>query len=340
MLREVLMSGPVDPLADILRYIRISSAIFLRGDFREPWAFRSCTADELVSVLELEAAHPILFHIVQKGVCHVALDTGEFATARAGEALVLPYSNVHRMGYPPGTDPAPIETLLPQPPWPSIPTITHGGNGAPTKILCGYLLCAETIFNPVLKALPKLIHVRPRSTALQELLAAGLNFTIAAAHEKSAIGAASESRLPELLLIECLRQYTDTLPDDEKGVLAALRDPVVAKVLGVLHGNPSRRWTLDALASEVGSSRPVIANRFKNLLGQSPIRYLTNWRLQMAARMLSDTQMPVSEIAFRVGYESEAAFSRAFKRRLGHAPTYWRLEPSAPGSNRVAATFD
>jgi AraC family transcriptional regulator, alkane utilization regulator len=176
------------------------------------------------------------------------------------------------------------------------------------------------LFHPVLRALPPLIHVQPATRSAAAWLRASARYTVA---EKGG-PSASSARLPELLLVDCLRQYIHQLPAARTGWLAALRDPLVGRSLSLLHEAPARPWTVDALARRVGASRTVLGERFAAVLGAPPMRYLTQWRLKLASHLLRSTRETMPEIAGRVGYESEAAFSRAFKRTLGHPPAAWR----------------
>jgi AraC-like DNA-binding protein len=219
----------------------------------------------------------------------------------------------------------PIVELLPPPPWPTMPRLRLDGGGAPTRVVCGYLRCEEPLFNPFLKALPPLIHLKP-SSAAADWLQASLRYALDEAMRDSHGARPLLERLPEVLLIDCLRQYAASLSPRQTGWLAALRDPIVGRSLALLHAQPARRWSVDLLAREAASSRSVLGERFSTLLAESPMRYLTHWRLQLAAHELATTEAPVSVIAMRLGYESEAAFSRAFKRRLGRSPVAWRSE--------------
>jgi AraC-like DNA-binding protein len=244
----------------------------------------------------------------------------------AGDAVVLPYCDVHTMGWPAGTPAVPIASLVPPPPWASVPVLRHGGGGAPTRILCGYLHCAELLFNPLLRALPSLIHVRPSSEQAADWRQGSLRYALAQAqaqgHGRSV--PALVDRLPELVLVDCLRQYAEELPAGQPGWLGAVRDPLLCRALTLLHAQPAQPWTVDMLAQQVAASRSVLADRFTQVLGVSPIRYLTQWRMELAAQMLrTEPHLGIATIADRVGYESEAAFSRAFKRHVGCAPASW-----------------
>jgi AraC family transcriptional regulator, alkane utilization regulator len=315
----------VDPLTDVLRLVHVASAVFMHGHFSAPWALLSPPRDDLVQVLQPGARNLVLFHVVVDGHCHVQLDTGDSALARAGEVALLPYAHRHRMGNPGDADPVPVVELLPPPPWASAPVLRHGGGGDGTRILCGYLRCEQLLFNPMLQALPPLIHLR-LSSAAADWLRASVRYI----DERAQDGATHLiERLPEVMLVDCLRQYAQALPPQQTGWLAALRDPVVGRALALLHERPAHDWSVDELARCAATSRSVLGERFRALLKVSPMHYLTQWRMQLAAQTLDSQAVPVSVLAERVGYQSEAAFSRAFKRCLGCAPSEWRAGRSA-----------
>ncbi len=307
-------------IEDALREVLVSSAVFLRGEFTAPWAFASLGPQEYTAALCPGAERLVLFHIILEGRCRVRLESGEETFPGAGEAVVLPYGDRHVMGDPGNAAPVPVAQLLPPPPWTTMPVMRYGGGGPPTRILCGYLHCENLLFHPVLRALPPLVHVRPTTAAAAEWLRASARYTLAGAGE----GGGPNARLPELLLVDCLRQYIQGLPAARTGWLAALRDPVVGRALALLHEAPAERWTVARLARRVAVSRSVLGQRFTAVLGTPPIRYLTQWRLQLASHLLRRGGATLLDIAGRVGYESEAAFSRAFKRGLGLSPAAWR----------------
>jgi AraC-like DNA-binding protein len=267
------------------------------------------------------AQQVILFHVVASGRCWLSLADGERHWASGGDVIVLPYGDEHTMG---GVAPAasvPITTLLASPPWEQVPTIRHGQGGSRTQVVCGYLHSEDPLFDPGLRALPPVFVVRPAGSAARWVEA-----NIAYALEASS-GSRSEivsTRLPELLLIEVLRLHLATAPAVERGWVAALRDPVLAPAMASLHAAPERKWTVAELAARAAVSRSVLDSRFRQVLGRSPIRYLTEWRMHVAQELLATTELGVAAIARRVGYDSEEAFSRAFKRTYRSAPSHWR----------------
>lgn len=315
----------LDLLEDVLRRVRLSSAVFLRGEFSAPWGFSSADAATLAQVLAPGARRMVLLHVAVEGMFHISIPSGESAIASAGDAVVLPYCDMHTMRFPDDASPVPIVELLPAPPWKETPVVCQmGGSGAPTRILCGYLHCEDLIFNPVLGALPRLIHLRAPSARASEWRQASLRYMLEQARGAGPGAGELLARLPEMVLVDCLRQYIESRPPETTGWLAALKDPVVGRSLVLLHARPERAWTVSELAREVAVSRSILAERFSAALGVAPMRYLTHWRLQIAADLLRTTRPGLAALAARVGYESEEAFSRAFKRHLGVSPAAWR----------------
>lgn len=198
-----------------------------------------------------------------------------------------------------------------------------GGSGEPARFLCGYLGCDARPFNPILDALPRLLHVRASTSEgnlTYELIRAALHES----ERRRAGGETILSKLSELMFLHALRQHIDVLPAESTGRLSGLRDRHVGRALHLMHGRPAERWTIDALAREVGLSRSAFAERFTELMGAPPMHYLGNWRLQLAAQLLEQNGMSIAQAAAEVGYESEAAFNRAFKKQVGVPPGSWR----------------
>lgn len=315
---------PADPLADVLATIRLSGAIFLRAHYTVPWAYESPPPDIMASMLHPGAKRLIMFHIIADGRCSIRVRGGESLEAGSGEVIVLPYGEQHVMGSADGVPPVPIGSLLPAPPWEQLPLICHGGGGAATNVVCGYLYCDDAIFDPVVRALPPLFSVRPPAGPAADWVAASIQYAIDASGGRYPTSSGVEVRLPELLFVEVLRQYVESADPHLGGWLAALHDPIVGRALVALHAEPARRWTADDLAWQVACSRSTLNERFGRLLGSAPMRYLSEWRLQLAAGLLRDTTLTVSAVASQIGYESEEAFNRAFKRAMGKPPAQWR----------------
>ena len=311
-------------LAEVLRRVRVASAVFLRGEFIAPWSFASSDEAKLAGMVAPDAKRLVIMHLAVEGSFRITVDNPEASVlVSQGEGVVLPYCDSHTMGFPDLQDAPPMSRFLPKSH--ALPMMCRigDGDGAVTRIACGYLHCDDMLFDPVLRALPRLIHIKPRSEPSGEWRQASLRYVM----DELAGGNPNQelvARIPELVLVDCLQQYAETLSPERGGWLASLDDPVIGRALRLIHGAPADDWTVERLAREVGASRSVVAERFTEAIGLPPMRYLAQWRLQLAADLVRTSKLGVAEIAVRVGYESEAAFSRAFKRQFGVSPASWR----------------
>jgi AraC-like DNA-binding protein len=217
-----------------------------------------------------------------------------------------------------------MHKLMPPPPWTTLPVIRHGGGGKPTSMVCGYLYCDDLPFNPVLATLPPFIRVRPSGGPLAKWVNASVEYAMHATESHRSDGDPLLQRLPELLFTECLCDFAAQQADNDHGWLAGLADPAVGRALACMHRQPEQPWTIKELARRAATSRSVLDERFRELLGQAPMSYLTAWRLQLASRKLRTTSATMAEVADAIGYGSEASFSRAFKRHAGVSPSEWR----------------
>jgi AraC-like DNA-binding protein len=311
-----------DGLQAALEQTQLEGALFLHSEFTEAWAYESPAAG-LEAALHPGAERLIIFHLVGAGRCWISLSGGERLWAEEGDVIVLPYGDQHRVGGTDDADVTPIMQLLRPPPWDSFPAVQLGGGGERTEIVCGYLHSKDPLFDVRLRAFPPVFVVRPPEGPLAEWIRSNIRFAADLAHG-NARGGLIALRLPELLLIEVLRMHLASAPAAETGWVAAFRDPVLAPAMARIHGTPEHDWSVSELAGAAAVSRSVLDERFRNVLGLSPIRYLAEWRLHLADGLLSRGDLSVAAVAHRVGYQSEEAFSRAFKRARGVAPSHWR----------------
>jgi AraC family transcriptional regulator, alkane utilization regulator len=320
----------VDVLSDLLRVVRLSGAVLVRGDLTAPWTVETPPPAQLARRLLPGARRLVILHVVAEGHCWIALDDGERVPMPPRTLAVLPYADAHVMSSGERGEPVPIVDLMPAAATHAgVPVVAHGGGGAATRLVCGVLHCDELLFNPVLKTLPRLLVARPAPGAESSLVSATIRHLVEEAATPQAGGACLRARLAELLLLEVLRGHLASLPPRAPGWLGAVNDPLVGGALQQLHARPRERWTVARLARQVGASRSRLGTRFTALVGEPPMRYLTRWRLQLAARMLREGEAGLAAIAEQVGYESEAAFNRAFKRHAGAPPGAWRARPAA-----------
>lgn len=318
--------GATDLLSDLLGSMHLSGVVLLRAEFREPWSLLTPEACHLARLLPFRTEHIIPFHIVAQGGCRLEMEGQEPLWLDEGDAVLLPYGNAHTLGGQERAATMPVGPLLPPPPWYDIQVLRLGGDGAFTQLICGFLQCDELLFHPILRHLPALIHVSPAAEPKDEWLASTLRHTAHEARHAHPGARCMLPRLTELMFVEILRKHMRTLSADEVGWFAALNDPVAGAALKCLHAAPLESWNVDSLARRIGVSRSVLADRFRHFLGQPPMQYLTHWRLQLAAQTLKSTELPMKRIADQAGYESEAAFSRAFKRHFGLPPAGWRKQ--------------
>jgi AraC-like DNA-binding protein len=312
-----------DLLRSTLEQVRLDGAIFFRSELTEPFAFES-TPLALASALREGAERLTLFHIVAGGSCWVSGDDGDRHRADAGDIIVLPYGDRHVIT---GDDPAEtvsIISLLDPLPWSDLPALRHGGGGSRTDLVCGYLMSDDPLFDPALRVFPSVFVVRLPDGASARWVQASVQYAMEEATPSNHSPSAVATRLPELVLIEVLQTYLATAPGVDTGWLAALRDPVLAPALAQIHAAPERRWTVPQIAASAAVSRSLLDERFRQVLGLSPIRYLAEWRMHLAEQLLATSDVSVFTVARRVGYDSEEAFSRAFKRARGLPPSHWR----------------
>jgi AraC family transcriptional regulator, alkane utilization regulator len=317
----------MDALSDVLKSVRLEGAVYLNAEFTAPWCIRGELGLASVRQRLAGAEHVAFFHFLTEGACKVRLaDGGEVLKASAGDLILFPQEGKHLMG----TDLqlAPMETQAAISPHPEsgaeLFQMRHGGGGAATRFVCGYLALSVSVFRPLLEALPHVLRIPmgdgPAAGLLRELLRVGVR-------ESSALRPGAESMLAkvsELMFVEAMRRYAETVPPGGQGWLAGVRDAHVGHALALLHAAPGRAWTVDQLAREVALSRSALAERFAALVGEPPIQYLMRWRLALAAQTLRSEGDAIARVAERSGYESEAAFSRAFKREFGVPPAAWR----------------
>ena len=320
-----------DALSEVLQGVRLTGAIFFDIHCSSPWVAEAPKASVIVDRVLPGAEHMMEYHLVTSGACWAGIVGEPPVEIAEGDIIVFPQGDAHTISSAPGMR-GDVQTQIYQHPTNGqLPVALSLDRGGPERcsMVCGFIGCDARPFNPLLAALPRLIHVQKARVPAYGLI---LHLITAAVRESDARSAGSQSvlaRLSELLFIEVVRYHLATLPHDTSGWLAGLRDEVVGRALQALHHRPAHAWTIQVLAEEVGQSRSMLAERFHELVGTPPMHYLARWRMQLAASMLTSSTATLAEIADRVGYGSEAALSRAFKRLVGVAPTTWRESAEA-----------
>jgi AraC-like DNA-binding protein len=327
-----------DPLSDVLHSVRLSGAVFFHIEASSPWVAEAPPSRAVAGMLMPHAQHVLEFHVLTRGACWGGVVGEPPIRLQAGDVLAFPQGDAHVLATAPGMRAAPdlvtYTRVLEGPP----PVRVALGGGGPdgAEIVCGFLGCDARPFNPLLAALPRVLHARVDDGDGGALRA----FIDAAVRESSARRPGGESvlaRLSELMFVEVVRRHLAGLPEGGTGWLAGLRDDCVGRALGALHHRPAHPWTLEELARSAGLSRSSLAERFAHLVGLAPMQYLARWRMQVAAGLLAGGSASVAQVADEVGYASEAAFSRAFKKLVGVPPAAWRRERASPGAQRGEA---
>jgi len=317
----------MDALSDVLKSVRLEGAVYLNAEFTAPWCIQAKFGLASVRARLAGAEHVVFFHFLTEGGCKVRLaDSVEALDVASGDLVLFAREDKHLMGSDLQLAPVEAASLIRADAAADGDFIQmrHGGGGAATRFVCGYLACSRSLCRPLLDALPRVLRIPigdgPAAGLLRELLRVGVR-------ESSASRPGTESmlaKLSELMFVEAMRRYAESLPPEGKGWLAGVRDAQIGRALALLHGEPGKAWTVDELARNVALSRSALAERFAALVGEPPMQYLMRWRLALAAQTLRSGGEAVARVAERSGYESEAAFNRAFKREFGMPPAAWR----------------
>jgi AraC-like DNA-binding protein len=324
-----------DPISGVLAAVKLTGAVFFHIDATSPWVAEAPDGVDIAARIMPRSQHLISYHAITHGGCWAGLLDADPIRVEAGDIIVFPQGDPHVLSSTPGMRSVRDMAVFRRPTGDQrLPFAFEVGGGGPdqAKVICGFLGCDVRPFNPLVASLPRVMHAN--GPAGEGWLA---EFFRAAVSESAGNRAGSEAmlaRLSELMFVEVVRRHLESLPDEQTGWLAGLRDPVVARALGLLHARPAEAWTLDTLGREAGLGRSALAERFTALVGHAPMQYLAQWRMQLAAGRLGEGAT-VAEAAFDVGYGSEAAFSRAFKKLVGVAPASWRrqrsVDPRSPG---------
>lgn len=323
----------MDPLLDTLRTLRFAGGVFLDASFHAPWCVLSQVEPEDCGPHQPTPPQIVGYHYVTEGELFLRVGEGPPEHVPAGRIVVLPRNDPHRLGSDLSRPPTAAGALIRPGADGQLPRIDASGDGLRTRILCGYL-GTDAPAGPLLDALPAVLTLDVGDAVTAAWIESSLRY---AAQEFAAGRLASPAMLgalAELLFMEAVRRYVAALPPGDATWIAGLRDPLVSRALALLHARPHEAWTTPALSREVGASRSALAERFTKVMGQPPMRYLTRVRLQQAARRLRDTREGVTHIALETGYESEAAFTRAFRREYGLPPGAWRREQAHRQAHR------
>jgi AraC-like DNA-binding protein len=347
-----------DTLSELLRAVRLRGAIFYYVDGVSPWVAEAPPARQIAAAIMPGAEHVIEYHVVTRGSCWGAMIGAPPVRLEAGDVIMFPQGDAHAISSAPGLRGSSEDIGMffsPRPP--QLPYVLtregdeftttlrlDGGGADRATVVCGFLGLDARPFNPLLAALPRMVHM-PRGAAPDGWIAHFIELAVAESNHKRPGGEAVLERMSEMMFVEIVRRHLDGLPAEQTGWLAGLRDRFVGRALALLHERPEHRWTIEELGDAVGLSRSALHERFVTLIGQPPIQYLAQWRMQVASQRLLQSSTNVASIALEIGYDSEAAFSRAFKRMVGVPPATWRRQraagfalPPAAGQRAAAGT--
>jgi AraC-like DNA-binding protein len=316
----------MDVLSEVLKVVKLQGALFYNGEFSSPWSFYSPPSRTVAAYVAPDARHVIVYHLLTEGRASARLADGERIMLEAGDIVIFPHGDAHFLENGPPAKSVDMGKELARILSQGLKRSTLGGGGETTKFVCGFMACEPRLSQVFLSGLPPVFKVSIRNDASGRWLENSIRFSVNEADAPRAGGEAVLAKLSEVLFVETLRTYIAHLPPEQTGWLAGARDSEVGKTLALMHRNPAHPWTIASLAREAGVSRSVLAERFRHYLSEPPMAYLTRWRLQLGAQMLASTSYSVAQIASEVGYESEAAFNRAFKREFETPPARFRTQ--------------
>jgi AraC-like DNA-binding protein len=314
----------MDFLSEILSAVRLEGALFFNAEFTAPWCLNSSGSEAVRPYLPVKGEHLIMFHFLTEGRAYASLNDGERVELRKGDIVVFPRGDAHVMGN--GVPRKPADSFKAFSPnlYQGANPARFGGGGEVTQFVCGYMACDTQLCEIFLRGLPRLLRVPVAEGASGRWIENSIRFSVGESKGPDAGRSLVVAKLSEVLFVETLRSYIAALPPAETGWFAGLRDPFVANALAMLHLDPGRAWTVDSLAKKAGLSRTRLAERFRTYLQMSPMAYLTELRMRLGAEALRSTRKTVVEVASEAGYNSEAAFNRAFKRTFQVPPAQFR----------------
>ncbi len=318
----------MDALSDVLRVMRLKGGVFLHGEFCHPWCISVKVLPQSCAPYLGDTAHVIPYHYVLEGQMRVRMEDGLELALEAGESVMFPRNDMHLLGTDLTRAPVQSRDYVARPIEGGLLEMKLDGGGPRTRIVCGFLGTEDVHGNPVVNALPAALHLNVRDGSAGAWISSMFHHAaeqIAAGHLGSEV---LMSRLSELLFVEAIQRYASTLPDQQQGWLAGLKDPYVARALALIHARVAMPWTVEALGKEAGLSRSALADRFCGVLGIPPMQYLAKWRIHVAAHELVNSNKSIAQVAQEVGYESEASFTRSFKRVMNTPPATWRRRRS------------
>jgi AraC-like DNA-binding protein len=300
---------PPDPVGEALHFLRMDGAFYCRSELSAPWGL---TLDPMPGYL--------WFHVVTTGAALLEADQDHARWLHPGDVSLVPHGNGHILRSEPGVPAPGILELELEHPSDRYEILRHGGGGAPTTLICGAVRFDDPVARNLVGILPPMVYIQAADEPRASWMQAVFKLMAAEARAFQPGGEAVITRLADVLVIQAIRAWIETAPAARTGWLGALQDPQVGRALALIHREPARAWTVASLARELAMSRSAFAARFTQLVDEPAMQYLTHWRMQLAHHALATEGATVAELAGRLGYQSEAAFARAFKRVTGVAP--------------------
>jgi AraC-like DNA-binding protein len=316
----------MDAFSEILSGVKLNGAVFFTAEFSAPWGFSAPASKQMANTLATGAAHFLLYHLVVEGSAIVEMADGQPLELNSGDVVIFPNGDAHHMSSKGAKPPFPNYGINEKIKSRDLSPLHAGGGGETSRFVCGYMTCDPYLSRPILSGLPPVFKVNIRTDRAGQWLESSILHLVEEAVSGRVGSEAMLAKLSEALFVDTLRRYVTALPEQQWSWLTGARDPIVGKSLSLMHRRIAHPWTIASLADEVGISRSALVERFTRYLSEPPMAYLTRWRLQLAARSLERTSRGVAEIAGDVGYESEAAFNRAFKREFGRPPGRFRSD--------------
>jgi AraC-like DNA-binding protein len=317
----------MDAFSEILSGVKLSGAVFFSAEFSAPWGLSAPAGKVVAEQVAPGAAHVVLYHLLIDGTAFIEMEDGQSVALVPGDVVIFPHGDPHHMSSgKTARPPFPNYGITPKIKARDLSPLRAGGGGAVSRFVCGYMTCDPHLSRPILDGLPPVFKVNVRADSAGHWLETSIMHLVDEAVSGRVGSEAMLAKLSEALFVDTLRRYVDGLPEQQNGWLAGARDPVVGRSLALLHGRVAHPWTIAGLADQVGISRSALVERFSRYLSEPPMAYLTRWRLQLAAESLQKTSRGVADIATDIGYQSEAAFSRAFRREFGQPPGRYRSD--------------
>ncbi len=322
----------MDVLSEVLKVVRLEGALFFNAEFSAPWCVSSPRSTDLARYLSPGSGHLIIYHFLTDGRAYAKLAEGPREELTPGDIVIFPHGDAHLLGN--GSPEKPVDSLQA-----FARNLAHGlkparfgGGGEITRFVCGYMACEPRLSEVFLAGLPRILKVHVAKEPSGQWLENSIRFSVGDLSGSNAGSGLVRAKLSEVLFVETLRRYISALPSDQIGWLAGARDPIIGEALALLHKEPDAQWTISRLARRVGLSRTRLVERFRHFLGLPPMAYLAQWRLNLGADILSSTEDSIAEVAVAVGYGSEAAFNRAFKRQFDCPPAQYRRNRKESGN--------